>query len=62
MKKNETVRIHPATDLFMRGVTHAIIKSIGRKWITLFHQRSGTTHKVSRYFARVNFLGEPMAE
>lgn len=27
------VRIHPAADAFMRGVTHGTITVVGRKWL-----------------------------
>jgi hypothetical protein len=29
------VQIHPATDLFMRGVRFGDIVALGRKWVTL---------------------------
>jgi hypothetical protein len=56
LKVNQEVRIHPATDLFMRGVTHANVTKIGRKWIHLLHWRSRTKHKVSFRFAANYFM------
>lgn len=47
LKLNQLVRLHPATDLFMKGVVYATIKSIGKKWITLCHDWSNTTHRIS---------------
>lgn len=52
----QQVRIHPATDLFMKGVTYATIVKLGRKWIHLHHYWSDTTHKVSFEFADKNFI------
>lgn len=52
--KDQYVRVHPATDLFMKGVTYATIVKIGRKWITLHHDLSDTTHRVSHKFAQAN--------
>ncbi len=56
LREGDQVRIHPAADLFMRGVTHATVKKVGRKWVHLYHQGSKTTHKVSFAFAKAYFL------
>ena len=40
-KPGMRVRIHPASDWFMRGETHAIVKTVGRKRLTLQGERSG---------------------
>lgn len=44
-------KVHPATDLFMRGVVYATVKKVGRNWLTLRHGPSRTNHKVSKLFA-----------
>lgn len=59
-RKGQYVRIHPATDLFMKGVAYATIVKIGRKWVTLYHDLSGTTHRVSHKFAQANL--EPVTD
>ncbi len=59
LKEGDEVRIHPASDLFMRGVVYATITKVGRKWVTLRHHRSKTTHKVSFDFAENYFLESP---
>lgn len=33
VRVGERVRIHPADDLFMRGVVYATVVSLGRKWV-----------------------------
>lgn len=57
LRVGQRVRIHPATDLFMKGVAYADISALGTKWVSLYHHWSGTTHKVSYSFAARNFLG-----
>ena len=37
---NQRVRIHPATDLFMMGETHATVIKVGRKWVTVLTERA----------------------
>ncbi len=62
---NQEVRIHPATDHFMRGILTATITKLGRKWVHLFHWRSRTRHKVSYAFARnyfCNSKGDVLAD
>lgn len=49
-------KVHPATDLFMRGVTFATVKKVGRNWLTLRHDPSRTNHKVSKAFAAANLV------
>jgi hypothetical protein len=56
LKVRDCVRLHPATDLFMRGVTYATITKIGSKWIHLHHYLSNTHHKVTKEFAKEYFL------
>lgn len=56
VREGHEVRLHPATDLFMRGVRYATVKTIGRKWIHLYHHGSKTTHKVSFAFASQYFM------
>lgn len=56
LRKGVTVSLHPATELWMRGVQYATVTTLGRKWIHLRHHGSGTTHKVSFAFARRNFV------
>jgi hypothetical protein len=29
----DRVRLHPATDWWMRGATHGCVRKVGRKWI-----------------------------
>lgn len=35
----QRVRLHPATDLFMRGVVYADVVKVGRKLVTVEWQR-----------------------
>jgi hypothetical protein len=35
MKVGDTVRIHPACDAFMQGMTHGVVKHIDKEWITV---------------------------
>jgi len=61
----QSVRIHPATDLFMKGVVHAQVIRVGREYVTLYHSSSNTRHKCSFGFARAYFMnpnGEMMFE
>ena len=58
LRQGQTVRITANTDLFMMGVTHATITSIGKKWIYLRHDRSRTKHKVDHAFAAENFMND----
>ena len=51
LKVGQTVRVHPATDLFMRGVVYATVWSMGNKWIWLKHFSSRTKHKVPAAWA-----------
>ncbi len=46
IKVGEMVKIHPANSLFMRGMTHGQIRSVGRKFAQV--NRPGTTevHRV----------------
>lgn len=41
-----TIRLHPATDLFMMGVVYAEITSVSKKWIYIEHGISSTKHKI----------------
>lgn len=43
---NDVVAIHPATDLWMRGVRFARVVKIGRKFLTVHDAMSNTTHRV----------------
>ncbi|MGO7308733.1 hypothetical protein ACCS91_33300 [Rhizobium ruizarguesonis] len=45
-RPRDRIRIHPATDLFMRGETHATITTVGRKFLTIKGQRSGRTFRI----------------
>ncbi len=56
LRVNQEIRIHPATDLFMKGVNQATIRGIGKKFITLYHSPSKTKHKVDRAFAEAYFM------
>jgi hypothetical protein len=47
IKPGDTVRLHPATDWFMRGVKYATVLKVGRKWVHLEHAPTGTRLKVS---------------
>ena len=33
LRIGDRIAIHPATDLFMRGVRYATVIAVGRKWI-----------------------------
>ena len=39
----DRVKIHPATDLFMRGERYATIEKVGRKWV---HVRGHWSNRV----------------
>lgn len=34
-KSGQWVRLHPASDWFMRGVVYATVRTVGRKYLTL---------------------------
>lgn len=42
----DSVKIDPASDLFMRGVVYATVEKVGRKYIHIFHAWSGRRFKV----------------
>lgn len=42
----DSVKIHPASDLFMRGVRYATVEKVGRKYIHIFHEWSNRRFKV----------------
>lgn len=44
--KGDVVAIHPATDLWMRGVRFAVVVKVGRKWLTVHDAMSNTVHRV----------------
>ena len=49
MTKGMIIRIHPASDWFMKGITSAEVITIGRKWITLYDSITKVTFKVTRF-------------
>ncbi len=42
-----TVQVHPAHDLFMRGVRWVTVEKIGRKWLRVRSHIANTTHKLT---------------
>lgn len=44
----DVVRIHPGTDLFMRGEHYGTVENVGRKFIHILGHRSGRKFKVTR--------------
>jgi len=64
LRKNQGVRLSAHTDLFMRGVTHAVIASVGRKWVTIEHDESRTKHRMTHIQAKdwlMDMLGNMLA-
>jgi hypothetical protein len=45
-KRGDRIRIHPASDWFMRGETHARVTVVGRKYLTVKGERSNTSFKL----------------
>lgn len=41
------MQIHPACDLFMRGVRYCEVVKVGRKWVQVFSPITKTKHKVT---------------
>jgi hypothetical protein len=45
-KPGQIVKVHPALDLWMRGVRYAMVTKVGAKWITIHDAMSNTTWRV----------------
>lgn len=45
-KVGDRVKVHPALDLWMRGVRYATVTKVGVKWITIHHAMSNTSWRV----------------
>ncbi len=45
-KVGDVVKLHPALDLWMRGVRFAVVTKVAVSWITIHHVESGTTWRV----------------
>ena len=55
----KNVRLHPAMDLWMRGVTRATVIQIGPKWITLdWAGRRGRALRLCNTYATMQLLAE----
>lgn len=44
--EGQSIKIHPASDLFMKGVHYATVKKVGREYVHIFHAWSGRNFKV----------------
>lgn len=47
LKGVRRVRLHAASDLYMKGVTHADVVGVGREYVTLHDPWSDTKHRLS---------------
>lgn len=54
-----SVSIDPSTDLWMRGVRHAMVDVVGTKWVNVTHPASGKTFRVAPQFVEVDMVGTP---
>jgi hypothetical protein len=45
LKKGDRVKIHPATDAWMRGLRFGVVVTVGRKWVKVVFREHAITQK-----------------